>query len=47
MTGGDPLPELRRLTERLRRDCPWDREQTALTIVPHTLEEAYEVAEAA
>ena len=36
-----------RLTARLRRDCPWDREQTALTIVPHTLEEAYEVAEAA
>lgn len=32
---------------RLRRDCPWDREQTALTIVPHTVEEAFEVAEAA
>ena len=26
--------------------CPWDREQTLATIVPHTLEEAYEVAEA-
>ena len=37
---------LQRLTERLRRDCPWDREQTAATIVPHTIEEAYEVAEA-
>src|SRR5207244_6629853 len=35
------------LTERLRRDCPWDREQTAKTIVPHTVEEAYEVADAA
>jgi XTP/dITP diphosphohydrolase/tetrapyrrole methylase family protein/MazG family protein/ATP diphosphatase len=35
------------LTERLRRDCPWDREQTAQTIVPHTVEEAYEVADAA
>jgi MazG family protein len=34
------------LTERLRRECPWDREQTAATIVPHTLEEAYEVADA-
>ena len=34
-------------TERLRRDCPWDREQTVATIVPHTVEEAYEVAEAA
>ena len=32
---------------RLRRDCPWDREQTARTIVPHTVEEAYEVADAA
>ncbi|WP_374377741.1 MazG nucleotide pyrophosphohydrolase domain-containing protein, partial [Dongia sp.] len=26
--------------------CPWDLEQTFRTIVPHTLEEAYEVAEA-
>jgi MazG family protein len=41
------LVELQRLTERLRRDCPWDREQTARTIVPHTVEEAYEVADAA
>ncbi|MGE0028128.1 MAG: nucleoside triphosphate pyrophosphohydrolase [Thermoleophilia bacterium] len=31
---------------RLRRDCPWDREQTAATIVPHTVEEAFEVADA-
>ena len=35
------------LTRRLRRECPWDREQTALTIVPHTVEEAYELADAA
>jgi MazG family protein len=41
------LLELQGLTERLRRDCPWDREQTARTIVPHTVEEAYEVADAA
>jgi MazG family protein len=41
------LLELQALTERLRRDCPWDREQTARTIVPHTVEEAYEVADAA
>ncbi len=26
--------------------CPWDRKQTLATIVPHTLEEAYEVADA-
>lgn len=31
---------------RLRRECPWDREQTASSIVPHTIEEAFEVAEA-
>jgi XTP/dITP diphosphohydrolase/tetrapyrrole methylase family protein/MazG family protein/ATP diphosphatase len=44
---GQTLLELQQLTERLRRDCPWDREQTARTIVPHTVEEAYEVADAA
>jgi MazG family protein len=44
---GEALEELQELTRRLRRDCPWDREQTALTIVPHTVEEAYEVADAA
>jgi MazG family protein len=43
----DALLELQELTTRLRRDCPWDREQTARTIVPHTVEEAYEVADAA
>jgi nucleoside triphosphate diphosphatase len=43
----DALLELQELTARLRRDCPWDREQTARTIVPHTVEEAYEVADAA
>jgi MazG family protein len=41
------LDELRELTRRLRVECPWDREQTARTIVPHTVEEAYEVADAA
>ena len=43
----EALLELQGLTERLRRECPWDREQTAQTIVPHTVEEAYEVADAA
>jgi MazG family protein len=41
------LVDLQELAARLRRDCPWDREQTAQTIVPHTVEEAYEVADAA
>jgi MazG family protein len=43
----DALVELQRLTVTLRRECPWDREQTTRTIVPHTVEEAYEVADAA
>jgi MazG family protein len=43
----EALVELQTLTERLRRDCPWDREQTERTIVSHTVEEAYEVADAA
>jgi MazG family protein len=43
----EALLELQQLTERLRRECPWDREQTEQTIVPHTVEEAYEVADAA
>jgi MazG family protein len=43
----EALLDLQRLTEQLRRECPWDREQTVRTIVPHTVEEAYEVADAA
>jgi nucleoside triphosphate diphosphatase len=43
----EALVELQELTERLRRECPWDRVQTTRTIVPHTVEEAYEVADAA
>jgi MazG family protein len=42
----DAMVGLQHLTARLRVDCPWDREQTAATIVPHTIEEAYEVADA-
>ena len=47
MSLAEALLDLQRLTEQLRRECPWDREQTAETIVPHTVEEAYEVADAA
>jgi nucleoside triphosphate diphosphatase len=43
----EALVELQALTERLRRDCPWDRDQTTRTIVQYTVEEAYEVADAA
>jgi uncharacterized protein YabN with tetrapyrrole methylase and pyrophosphatase domain len=35
------------LTRRLRHDCPWDRQQDERSIVPHTVEEAYELADAA
>lgn len=31
---------------RLRRDCPWDREQTHRTLARHLLEESYETLEA-
>jgi MazG family protein len=47
LSSAEALAELHALALRLRRDCPWDREQTARTIVPHTVEEAYEVADAA
>jgi XTP/dITP diphosphohydrolase/tetrapyrrole methylase family protein/MazG family protein/ATP diphosphatase len=48
--GGENVEALRRLdelTRRLRRECPWDREQDERSIVPHTVEEAYELADAA
>jgi MazG family protein len=35
------------VTRILRRECPWDREQDERSIVPHTVEEAYELADAA
>jgi nucleoside triphosphate diphosphatase len=41
------LARLDAITRRLRQECPWDREQNERTIVPHTLEEAYELADAA
>jgi MazG family protein len=43
----DALLRLDEITRRLRRDCPWDRAQDERSIVPHTVEEAYELADAA
>jgi MazG family protein len=43
----EALARLDELTRRLRAECPWDREQDARSIVPHTVEEAYELADAA
>lgn len=42
------LDRLLTIMSRLRdplTGCPWDKQQTYTTIVPHTLEEAYEVAD--
>ncbi|HEY1722462.1 MAG TPA: nucleoside triphosphate pyrophosphohydrolase [Magnetospirillaceae bacterium] len=44
-----PIDRLLAIMARLRAPdggCPWDLEQTYATIAPHTIEEAYEVAEA-
>jgi nucleoside triphosphate diphosphatase len=41
------VQRLDEITRRLRRECPWDREQDERSIVPHTVEEAYELADAA
>jgi MazG family protein len=46
---GDELEALLALMRILRdpaAGCPWDREQTFLSIAPFTIEEAYEVADA-
>ncbi|MGL4251792.1 MAG: nucleoside triphosphate pyrophosphohydrolase [Aeromonas sp.] len=43
------LPQLLAIMARLRdpqHGCPWDLKQNFRSIVPHTLEEAYEVADA-
>ncbi|WP_227006718.1 nucleoside triphosphate pyrophosphohydrolase [Shewanella donghaensis] len=45
----DVMQPLLNIMEKLRdpkTGCPWDKEQTFETIVPFTLEEAYEVADA-
>ncbi len=50
MADADPAAAVARLdalTRRLRVECPWDREQDERSIVPHTVEEAYELAAAA
>src|SRR3954464_4155447 len=43
----DAVRALDELTRRLRVECPGDREQDERSIVPHTVEEAYELAAAA
>ena len=43
----EALARLDQITRRLRIECPWDREQDERSIVPHTVEESYELADAA
>jgi MazG family protein len=49
ISGDKPIERLLAVMVRLRdpeRGCPWDIEQTFESIIPHTIEEAYEVADA-
>lgn len=43
---GENFQRLVQLVERLRRECPWDREQTNQSIKNNLIEEAYELFEA-
>jgi tetrapyrrole methylase family protein/MazG family protein len=42
----DPMVRLEELMRTLRAQCPWDRAQTHVTLMPHLLEESYEVLDA-
>ena len=46
---GDAMQQLLAIMAQLRNPeggCPWDLKQDFRSILPHTLEEAYEVADA-
>ncbi len=43
---GEPLLDFRADMERLRRECPWKREQTHRSLARYLQEESYEVLEA-
>jgi XTP/dITP diphosphohydrolase len=42
---GARMLDLITVMETLRRECPWDREQTHASLAPYLLEEAYEVVD--
>jgi len=49
MSKHEPLQQLLNIMQSLRdpeTGCPWDRKQTFASVVPHTLEEVYELADA-
>ena len=44
-----PIEQLKQIMQQLRdpeNGCPWDKKQTFSTIIPHTIEETYEVVDA-
>ena len=43
---GYEVARLAELTDTLRTQCPWDRAQTHATLMPHLIEECYEVLDA-
>lgn len=44
--GETPYARITTLMDRLRKECPWDSQQTFETIAPYTIEESYEVMDA-
>jgi tetrapyrrole methylase family protein/MazG family protein len=42
----DEMGRLEELVHTLREQCPWDRAQTHATLMPHLVEESYEVLDA-
>ncbi|MFQ5468798.1 MAG: nucleoside triphosphate pyrophosphohydrolase [Gammaproteobacteria bacterium] len=45
-TGLDKLLAILEVLRDEKKGCPWDKEQTLETLLPYTIEEAYEVADA-
>ena len=45
-TAGEATDDLIDLMRRLRRECPWDQEQSHASLTRHLLEEAYETLDA-
>ena len=45
-TAGEATDDLVDLMRRLRRECPWDQEQSHASLTRHLLEEAYETIDA-
>lgn len=43
---GNKFEEFVEIVKKLRRECPWDREQTMETLKPYLVEEVYEAIEA-